>query len=80
MYNEFAMMDDAMINFDVLNKHHIKTDDVSEQIKTYSKALYQQAKTFLNTHKQLLDELANTLLEKETLTQEEVETIILKYI
>ena len=80
MYNEFAMMDDAMINFDVLNKHHIKTDDVSEQIKTYSKALYQQAKSFLNKHKQLLDELANTLLEKETLTQDEVETIILKYI
>ena len=35
---------------------------------------------FLNKHKQLLDELANTLLEKETLTQDEVETIILKYI
>lgn len=79
MHNQFAMMDDNVVNYDVLRSHNVRTEDISERITGCSKELFERAKKILRDNYELLTELSETLLEKETLSQDEVNEIIKSY-
>ena len=44
---------------------------IDEKVKTYTLACYQQAKTLIQKHKSLIEEMSVVLLEKEYLTKDE---------
>lgn len=73
-------MDDSigMINLEEFNKNTMTgiTDDARKKATELSNRLYKETLNLLNTNKEVLEALANALLEKETLSSEEIDEII----
>lgn len=73
----YGMSDDlGLVNTTLLN-----LDDkcILTEIKTLAKELYSETEKLLRTNIELLDTLANTLLEKETLLEDEIQQIFDEY-
>lgn len=78
MYSNFGMGTD-LINFDILEKHKIKSEDAIKEIKSDARILYIRTRQFLENNKPLLDALALALIEQETLDERELDAIIHLY-
>ena len=90
MVTEYGMSDLGPVQFEhrsdnvFLGRDYTKSKDFSEEVaveidKEIRKIInecYNKAKEILRLNKKLVDVLANTLIEKETLTKEEIEEIV----
>ncbi len=90
MVTEYGMSDLGPVQFEhrsdnvFLGRDYTKSKDFSEEVaveidKEIRKIInecYDKAKEILRLNKKLVDVLANTLIEKETLTKEEIEEIV----
>lgn len=76
MINHFGMSDKfGMIDVSAIGSK----EDVLEEATKISKTLYQETLLYMKEHETLLKEIAISLLEKESLTEEELDTIIEHY-
>ena len=80
----YGMNDElGLLNMDVLMNTKVSMvpdDQVVEKARALSSKLYQDTMAILKAHKSLLDRLANTLLKKESLNEEEVNGIVDTYL
>ncbi|MGO0861741.1 ATP-dependent metallopeptidase FtsH/Yme1/Tma family protein, partial [Clostridioides difficile] len=74
MIAEFGMSDTyGMINLNCLK---IKSDIVLEAVKKEALRIKEETTTLLSNNKYLLEKIADTLFEKETISGEELESIL----
>lgn len=81
MVRRFGMTDSSgLLNYDVLYRNGIRQvqDDFLDHAKKNLDDLYESVKGLLMENKDLLEEIANSLLEEETLEEEQLDRIILK--
>ncbi len=69
MVKVFGMSNFGMINLDVID---IKSEKVLEEIKVMSQTLYKETLEYLEKNKNALEKISKALIEKETLTEEEL--------
>jgi cell division protease FtsH len=53
--------------------------EIDKEVKSFIDRAYKAAQKILKTHKKILDKIAKTLIEKETLEQEEFYKLIKEY-
>ena len=74
MVDSFGMSDNGMVNMGLLSRE--TTEKSSEYIIKLSKELMDKTITLMEENKDLLEKLANSLLEHETIYEEEVNEIM----
>ena len=74
MVDSFGMSDNGMVNMGLLSRE--TTEKSSEYIIKLSKELMDKTITLMEENKDLLEKLANSLLEHETIYEEEVNKIM----
>lgn len=78
MYTEYGMMpDSALINYNDIIK--TSNTDMIKKIEKESNELYERTSSFLHRHMDVLDAVAERLLEAETIDEKEFEEIISEY-
>ena len=76
MISQYGMSsDNRMINFDVISDPKLLAAEAS----TISKKLYSDIEKLLKENKDILEEIANDLIEKETLYEIDIDRILYKY-
>lgn len=77
MLTEWGMTEGyGMINPDILFGKHEASAYLLEEAKDLSSNLYEQAHSILSSHMKELEDIANTLLEKESINEEELDAIL----
>jgi cell division protease FtsH len=77
MIKEFGMTSEfGMLYMDALSS--VTENEVLKEAKNISKQIYDETLEFMEEHQATLEELANTLLEKETIEEEELNQIVFK--
>lgn len=66
-------MQGSMLNYKFFNEKNLKVFEVADEI---SKTIYEETKQIILKHRSILDDLANALIEQETMTEEEIDRII----
>ncbi len=82
MVKRFGMRQNSgLLNYDVLHANGIcqGTEDILLECKESLESFYGQVKGKLSTYKNVLHAIAETLLEKETLDEEQLEQIIFRH-
>ncbi|NMA95555.1 MAG: ATP-dependent zinc metalloprotease FtsH [Clostridiales bacterium] len=73
-------MDSSMglINYDILHQSGIDgaSEEIVEKCKVSLQEIYDQVKKILKENRTVLDKIANTLLEKETIYEDELDSLI----
>lgn len=80
MIRRFGMnVKTGMLNYDILYKNGIKQADdvIINECKQCMESLYNNVKALIDSEKKLLKRIAFTLLEKETLNEQELDEIIM---
>lgn len=76
MVTQYGMStENNMLNYEVIRDEKL----VAQEITTISKKLYSQTLEDLEKNKDVLEEIANSLLENETLYEIDIDKILLKY-
>lgn len=67
----------GLLDVSVLSKEHlVNSDAIMERVSEQSKACYEECLKLLREHYDKVEEVATRLLEKETLTGEEINRIM----
>lgn len=74
MVESFGMTDDGLVNLRVLNRE--TSEDTAKRIKELSKELYDRTVEIIRENFDLLEAIANELLEKETIYADEIDRIV----
>lgn len=76
MVTQYGMSsNNNMLNYEIISDEKL----VSKEITSISKKLYEEVTKDLTVNKDVLEDIANNLLEQETLYESDVDNILLKY-
>jgi hypothetical protein len=76
MVSKYGMStDNVMLNYEVVTDEKL----VAEEVTKISKKLYNEIESLLSINKDALAEVAEALIENETLYEVDVDTILVKY-
>lgn len=78
MIGSYGMDDEVgLINYDVILNSNLNTDvSLMERTRDMLESLYGETKEILEVNRYYLDQMANMLLEKESLSEEEIDKIL----